>query len=113
MAESYGDKFFVKINYTTNEHKEEKAGVGLAGLIEFLHPGCSSAWLERLLWEQEVTGSNPVTPKSYCPRSSVFAAKRSGALRTNPPRFLAEDRIELRELKIFVPVAQLDRATVF
>jgi hypothetical protein len=24
--------------------------------------GCSSAWLERLLWEQEVAGSNPVTP---------------------------------------------------
>ena len=25
-------------------------------------PGCSSAWPERLLWEQEVAGSNPVTP---------------------------------------------------
>jgi hypothetical protein len=24
--------------------------------------GCSSAWLERLLWEQEVAGSNPVIP---------------------------------------------------
>ena len=24
--------------------------------------GCGSAWLERLLWEQEVAGSNPVTP---------------------------------------------------
>ena len=23
---------------------------------------CSSTWLERLLWEQEVAGSNPVTP---------------------------------------------------
>ena len=24
--------------------------------------GCSSAWLERALWEREVAGSNPVTP---------------------------------------------------
>ncbi len=24
--------------------------------------GCSSAWLERLLWEQEVARSNRVTP---------------------------------------------------
>ena len=24
--------------------------------------GCGSVWLERLLWEQEVAGSNPVTP---------------------------------------------------
>ena len=25
-------------------------------------PGCGSAWLERLIWDQEVAGSNPVTP---------------------------------------------------
>jgi hypothetical protein len=24
--------------------------------------GCSSAWLERLVWDQEVAGSNPVIP---------------------------------------------------
>ena len=24
--------------------------------------GCGSVWLERLLWEQDVAGSNPVTP---------------------------------------------------
>ena len=24
--------------------------------------GCGSAWLEHLLWEQGVAGSNPVTP---------------------------------------------------
>ena len=23
-------------------------------------PGCGSAWLERLVWDQEVAGSNPV-----------------------------------------------------
>ncbi len=28
--------------------------------------GCGSAWLERLIWDQEVAGSNPVTPiKSF------------------------------------------------
>ena len=25
-------------------------------------PGCGSVWLERLVWDQEVAGSNPVTP---------------------------------------------------
>jgi hypothetical protein len=27
-------------------------------------PGCSAAWLARLLWEQEVAGSNPAIPTS-------------------------------------------------
>ena len=27
-----------------------------------LPSGCGSAWLERLVWDQEVAGSNPVTP---------------------------------------------------
>ena len=27
--------------------------------------GCGSAWLERLVWDQEVAGSNPVTPTYY------------------------------------------------
>ena len=30
-------------------------------------PGCGSAWLERLIWDQEVAGSNPVTP-TYNPK---------------------------------------------
>ena len=29
--------------------------------------GCGSAWLERLIWDQEVAGSNPVTP-TYNPK---------------------------------------------
>ena len=28
----------------------------------FTPSGCGSAWLERLIWDQEVAGSNPVTP---------------------------------------------------
>ena len=27
--------------------------------------GCGSAWLERLVWDQEVAGSNTVTPIDY------------------------------------------------
>ena len=30
--------------------------------IENNPSGCGSAWLERLVWDQEVAGSNPVTP---------------------------------------------------
>ena len=29
--------------------------------------GCSSVWLERLVWDQEVVGSSPVTPILYLP----------------------------------------------
>ena len=30
--------------------------------INIFDTGCGSAWLERLVWDQEVAGSNPVTP---------------------------------------------------
>ena len=28
--------------------------------------GCGSVWLERLIWDQEAAGSNPVTPTCGC-----------------------------------------------
>ena len=27
--------------------------------------GCGAVWLARLIWDQEVAGSNPVTPTIY------------------------------------------------
>ena len=38
--------------------------------------GCGSAWLERLVWDQEVAGSNPVTPIARkCRRSKEISMK--------------------------------------
>ncbi len=31
-------------------------------VTQYRETGCGSAWLERLVWDQEVAGSNPVTP---------------------------------------------------
>ena len=39
--------------------------------MEQLKTGCGSAWLERLVWDQEVAGSNPVTPICLCASGSV------------------------------------------
>ena len=36
--------------------------------------GCGSAWLERLVWDQEVAGSNPVTPTA----KAAFDVSRIG-----------------------------------
>ena len=54
-----------------------------------LYRGCGSAWLERLIWDQEVAGSNPVTPTMY-------------DLHQNKTLFFE-----------YESVAQLDRATAF
>lgn len=32
---------------------------------QFFQSECSSTWLERVLWEHEVAGSNPVTPTTF------------------------------------------------
>ena len=32
--------------------------------------GCGSAWLERLVWDQEVAGSNPVSRSFYLTQES-------------------------------------------
>lgn len=48
-------------------------------------PGCSSAWLERVPWEHEVAGSNPVTPTN-----SRFTPPRSSAWRE---RLLPEQEV--------------------
>jgi hypothetical protein len=34
--------------------------------------GCSAAWLARLLWEQEVAGSNPAIPTGQTNLSNIF-----------------------------------------
>ena len=46
---------------------------GLNANRETLFTGCGSAWLERLVWDQEVAGSNPVTPihNIFCGCSSM------------------------------------------
>jgi hypothetical protein len=35
------------------------------GRLRLAQPGCSAAWLARLLWEQEVAGSNPAIPTIF------------------------------------------------
>ena len=51
--------------------------------------GCGSAWLERLVWDQEVAGSNPVTP-IVCGCSSMveptYPAWKAGVLPLNYTR---------------------------
>ncbi len=42
--------------------------------------GCSSAWLERLPWEQEVVGSNPATPIKFCLFLVHFTSKKAKAI---------------------------------
>ncbi len=49
--------------------------------------GCGSAWLERLVWDQEVAGSNPVTPTT-CGCSSEHRPSKPGVGGSNPFRHI-------------------------
>ena len=71
--------------------------------------GCGSVWLERLVWDQEVAGSNPVTPTS-CGCSSMVEhqpSKLDTWVRFPSPA------LALGITEADVSVAQLDRATAF
>ena len=79
--------------------------------------GCGSAWLERLVWDQEAAGSNPVTPilvlylYFVCGCSSVVEHQPSKLdmwVRFPSPAFVSYEASSG-----YVPVAQLDRATAF
>ena len=63
-----------------------------AGII----PGCGSAWLERLVWDQEVAGSNPVTPITFsCGCSSMVEhqpSKLDTWVRFPSPAFSCQDK---------------------
>ena len=44
------------------ESQDEKQNKQLNTSHQMTSAGCGSAWLERLVWDQEAAGSNPVTP---------------------------------------------------
>ena len=61
--------------------------------------GCGSAWLERLVWDQEVAGSNPVTPiyNVLCGCSSMVEhqpSKLDTWVRFPSPAFLKPESFE-------------------
>ena len=52
-----------------------------------MRTGCGSVWLERLVWDQEVAGSNPVTPILYVSASGSGVEHhlaKVGAAGSNP-----------------------------
>ena len=83
------------------------------GCAQVLIAGCGSAWLERLVWDQEVAGSNPVTPTFQvymtCGCSSMVEHQPSKL--DTWVRFPSPALLVIRQRCVFV--AQLDRATAF
>ena len=39
----------------------------------YQHTGCGSVWLERVVWDHEAAGSNPVTPRHTFQYLQYFA----------------------------------------
>jgi hypothetical protein len=56
----HGDRVIEKISPGKNNSANPDSRRKLAITVSLT--GCSSAWLERLPWAQEVVGSNPATP---------------------------------------------------
>ena len=49
------------ITFASQTGDEMLYGIGTTRWMP-ITSGCGSAWLERLVWDQEAAGSNPVTP---------------------------------------------------
>ena len=63
----YPENFFKRIFDFVLDKKQKKLYN-----CSVVRTGCGSVWLERLLWEQDVAGSNPVTPTT---KSRAFQAR--------------------------------------
>ena len=77
-------------------------------------------WLslvERLVWDQEVAGSNPVTPIFHFHMDSIFLCRCSSMVEHQPSKLDTWVRFPSPALVLkstyHVSVAQLDRATAF
>src|ERR1041385_3166828 len=73
--------------------------------------GRSSAWLERVVWDHEVAGSNPVAPTLFSepslPRLHVYHFRSSGAVQTSRTGSGGEGLIDVQESmagRFFCPV---------
>ena len=84
------------------------------GCAQVLIAGCGSAWLERLVWDQEVAGSNPVTPT----RNIHIIRGCSSMVEHQPSKLdtwvrFPSPALLVYQASAYVFVAQLDRATAF